>query len=200
MKRSAARFLSGILSSVLVFALVLGGFGVLGSKGDSSVSVFAVGSDGSGSTYTSTSSTAPKKSSVKKAKLSVTANEVNIIAGEKTTLPRSAILNIKNAGGKKTYKIVKVSSSKKKFAINKKGKLTVKSGLAAGTYKVKISVKTTGSKKYKAGKKTVTVTVNAVAPVPAVQPAPATPVDPVTPTDPTTPDTPSDPGNTQGSN
>ena len=42
MKHSTARILSIILSSVLVFVLVLGGFGILGHNGDSAVSVFAV--------------------------------------------------------------------------------------------------------------------------------------------------------------
>ncbi|MBR6391797.1 MAG: cadherin repeat domain-containing protein [Eubacterium sp.] len=51
-------------------------------------------------------------------------------------------------------------SGNKKITINKKtGNITVKKGLKKGTYKVKIKVKAAGNTTYKAGSKTVTVTI-----------------------------------------
>jgi len=196
MKNTTGKVLSAILSIALVFTLMLGGFGLLGLSGDDSVSVFAVGSDGSSdssSSSSSSSSSTAKKKSVKKAKLKVKAIPVTVTTGQKTVLTKDQYLSIKNAGGKKTFKIVKVNKDKKKFSINKKnGKLTIKDGIKAGTYKVKVRVKTKGNKKCKAGNKTVTVTVTVADPVPAA------PVTPAAPTTPATTDTPSDAGTTQG--
>ena len=71
-------------------------------------------------------------------------------------------LKVGKAKGMKSYKLVKVSKKKfkKYFKVNKKnGAITVKKGLAAGTYKVKVKVKAAGNKNYKPKAKTVTVTV-----------------------------------------
>lgn len=82
---------------------------------------------------------------------------------------------VKNAGGKKTYKIASVSpkSAKKFFKISKKGKLTVKKGLAPGEYTVTVKVKTSGSSKYRAGTKKAKVKVVIEQPAPVPAPAPA---------------------------
>lgn len=71
-------------------------------------------------------------------------------------LAAKKVISFKNKGqGIKTYKKVK---GNKKIIINRKiGKVTLKRGLAKGTYKVKAAVKAKGSKNYKASKwKTVT--------------------------------------------
>ena len=74
------------------------------------------------------------------------------------TLAATKIMTFKSKGqGKLSYT---KSSGDKKILIDKKtGKLTVKKGLKKGTYKVKIKVKAAGNSSYKAGTKTVTVTV-----------------------------------------
>lgn len=64
-------------------------------------------------------------------------------------------LTVTKAKGTVTYK---KTSGNKKITIDKKsGKITVKKGLKAGTYKVKIKVSAAGTSKYKKGSKTVTV-------------------------------------------
>ena len=50
--------------------------------------------------------------------------------------------------------------SKKALKINTgSGTITVKKGTRKGTYKMKVTVKASGTTKYKAGSKTVTVTI-----------------------------------------
>ena len=76
-------------------------------------------------------------------------------------------VTVKNAKGKVTYQRVRITCSKKllktakkKILVNKKtGKITLKKGLKKGTYKISIKVTAAGDKIYKAGSKTVTVTV-----------------------------------------
>lgn len=75
-----------------------------------------------------------------------------------------AISPAKKAQGKVTYAItaaVKGSKSlKAKFSINKStGKITVAKGLAKGTYKVTVKAQAAGNANYKAGSKSVVVTV-----------------------------------------
>jgi hypothetical protein len=100
---------------------------------------------------------------VSKEKLKVSGKSVTaegtILQTEDVTFAKSDILKISNSGGKQSFSITGADSSVEFFAIDEKGNLTVKSGIAAGTYKVKVQVKTAGSGKYKAGKKTATVTV-----------------------------------------
>ena len=200
MNKKTKKVLSAVMSLTLMLALVIGCFEIVGMLDGPAVEVQAItsgGSSDSGSSSDSTSggssastsssssgsSSAPakKKTSKAKKKLSVKGNTVAIeyaaAQSQDLVFSRNAIMTVKNAGGKKTYKIVKVNKSKKNFKISKKGKLTVKKGLAPGTYTVKIKVKTKGSKKYKAGTKTakVTIVINppVVAPTPAPAPAPA---------------------------
>ena len=72
------------------------------------------------------------------------------------TLKRSAVISLTGAKGTVTYT---KASGNKKITISKAGKVTVKKGLAKGTYKVKVNVKAAGTANYKAKAKTVTFTV-----------------------------------------
>ncbi len=77
-------------------------------------------------------------------------------------ITRKKALKITKKKGKLTYKLVSVKKAKYKkyFKINKKtGKLTVKKGLKKGTYKVKVKVRASGTKNYKAKTKKATITV-----------------------------------------
>ena len=74
------------------------------------------------------------------------------------TLLRSKVIKLVNAGqGTKTY--VKSSGNSKITIAKTTGKVTVKKGLAKGTYKVKVKVKAAGNTSYKAATKTVTFTI-----------------------------------------
>ena len=61
-------------------------------------------------------------------------------------------------GAKGTVTYTKKSGSKK-ITVSKAGKVTVKKGLAKGTYKVKVKVKAAGNTNYKAKTKIVTFTI-----------------------------------------
>ncbi len=65
-------------------------------------------------------------------------------------------VSVKKAKGKVTYKKIK---GNKKITVAKTGKITVKKGLKKGTYIVKIKVTAAGNKDFKAGSKTVKVTI-----------------------------------------
>ena len=81
------------------------------------------------------------------------------------SLKVSKVIKVTKKGqGKLTYQLVSAKKGsknfKKKFSINKKnGKVTVKKGLKKGTYKLKVKVKASGNTTYKAGTRTVTVTI-----------------------------------------
>ena len=74
------------------------------------------------------------------------------------TLKASKVVKVsKNAsGGKLTYEKL---AGNKKIAVGKAGKVTVKKGLAAGTYKVKVKVTSKATKNYKAKSKNVSFKV-----------------------------------------
>ena len=82
-----------------------------------------------------------------------------------TYLKIGKALKFKNKGqGKLEYKLVSVKKGKKSFKkfikINAKtGKITIKKGLAKGTYKVKLKVQAQGDATHKAGFKTVTIKI-----------------------------------------
>ena len=63
------------------------------------------------------------------------------------------------SGAKGTVTYAKASGNAKIVVNTKTGNLTVKKGLAKGTYKVKVKVKAAGTANYKAATKTVTVTI-----------------------------------------
>lgn len=76
---------------------------------------------------------------------------------KKQTIARNKAINVYNPRGTVTYSKV---SGNKKISINKStGKITVKKGLKKGTYKLKVKVNASGNSAYKAGYRTVTVTI-----------------------------------------
>ena len=81
---------------------------------------------------------------------------VRVKKNKKTVIKKAKAFTIKNAKGKVTFKKTKGS---KKISVAKSGKITVKKGLKAGTYKVKITVTASGNADYKKGSKTVTVKI-----------------------------------------
>ncbi len=193
------KIMTAALACIMTFALAIGTIEIIGMMGSSAVTVQAIGSGGessggsSGSSSSSSSSSSSgssakkaKKKAAPKKKLSVSGNVVTldstVLQSSNVTLPKSQIMNIQNAGGKKTYKIKKVSGgSKKLFKISKKGKLTIKKGIAPGVYTVKVKVTTKGNKKCKAGSKVATISIvvaEPAPPAPAPEPAPAPQQDP----------------------
>ena len=80
------------------------------------------------------------------------------VKSAKQTIKREKAIKVSKQQGTVTYA---KKSGNKKISINKKtGVITVKKGLAKGTYKVKIKVKAAGNANYKASsKKVVTVTI-----------------------------------------
>ena len=76
--------------------------------------------------------------------------------GKAKTIAASKAITVKDAQGKVTYKKV---SGAQKITVANNGKITVKKGIAAGTYKVKIAVKAAGNDLYKAATKNVTVKI-----------------------------------------
>ena len=140
---------------------------------DGSVTYTAVASDSAGS-ISSAAVTVAGASSAKLANtLNVKAKSAVKVKASKLkkkaqTIKASKLLTVSKAKGTVTYskgsvkKNGKKASSKvaKKITVNKStGKVKLKKGLAKGTYKVKIKVKAAGTSKYKAGSKTVTVTI-----------------------------------------
>ena len=101
-----------------------------------------------------------QKALVKKA-----ANTMKVSAKAKTVKYRKVkakkqvvkAITVEKAVGKVTYK--KTSGSAKLTVNAKNGKITVKKGTKKGTYKAKVKVSAAGDGDYKAGAKTVTVTI-----------------------------------------
>ena len=87
---------------------------------------------------------------LKKTVKSKTVNKGNV------SFKQAKVITIKNAKGKVTYKKAK---GNKKIVVSKSGKLTVKKGLAKGTYKIKVKVTAAGNTNYNKETKTVTVTI-----------------------------------------
>ena len=74
-------------------------------------------------------------------------------------LSRSKVMNVSNAQGRVTYKLISVSRSryKKYFKVNaRNGSVTVKKKLKKGTYTVRCRVTASGNNEYKGISKTVT--------------------------------------------
>lgn len=88
--------------------------------------------------------------------MTVKAKTVKAKSAKKTTVKATKAFKVKKAQGKVTYKKTKGNA---KITVSSKGKITVKKGLKAKTYKVKVQVKAKGNANYKSGKKTVTVKV-----------------------------------------
>ena len=79
---------------------------------------------------------------------------LNAKSKKDTTFTAKKAFKVSKAKGKVTYKKTK---SNKKITVAKNGKVTVKKGLKAGTYNVKVKVTAAGNKNYKKGSKTVTL-------------------------------------------
>ena len=82
------------------------------------------------------------------------------------TLKKKAVtvapLAVTKDQGKVTFSVSKwtTAKAKKYLTVNKStGKVTAKKGTPKGTYKFKVKVSAAGNKNYKAGAKTVTVTI-----------------------------------------
>ena len=88
----------------------------------------------------------PKTATVKSAALSK----------KNQTLKVGKVLTVKKNKGTVTYT---KKSGNKNITIAKDGKVTVKKGLKAGTYSIKVNVKAAGNANYKAATKTVTFKV-----------------------------------------
>ena len=110
--------------------------------------------------YTGTSKAA--KFTIKKAANTMTVKKLSkSVSAKKLKSSKRVVapLKVSKNKGKVTYAKVK-SGSSAKLSINKKtGKVTVKKGTKAGTYKIKVKVKAAGNANYKAMTKTVTVAV-----------------------------------------
>ena len=78
------------------------------------------------------------------------------VAKKKQTVKAAKAFSVTKAQGKVTYK---KKSGSKNLSISSSGKITVKKGTQAGTYKMKVKVTAAGNAKYKSGSKTVTVKV-----------------------------------------
>ena len=78
---------------------------------------------------------------------------------KKHTISRAKAYTIKDPVGTLTFKKTNKKGGSK-ITVNKtSGKITVKKGIKKGTYKVKVKIKASGNKEYKAGSQTVTVTI-----------------------------------------
>ena len=75
---------------------------------------------------------------------------------KKVTVKRKKAISVKGAQGTVSYKKTK---GNKMISVAKNGKIIIKKGLKAGTYKIRIKVTAKGNEKYKKGSKTVIVKV-----------------------------------------
>ena len=93
--------------------------------------------------------------------LTVKAKAVNVkfnnLKKKNQVIKQKNAVTVSKAQGKVTYA---KTSGNKKITVNKKnGNITVAKGLKKGTYKIKIKITAAGNSTYKAGSKTVTVTI-----------------------------------------
>ena len=77
------------------------------------------------------------------------------------TVKAAKAFEVKNAKGTVTYAVTKTvtKGATKKVKVAKNGKITVKKGTPAGTYKLKVKVSAAGDNSYKPKSKTVTLVV-----------------------------------------
>ncbi len=92
--------------------------------------------------------------------LKITGKTVNVgastVRSKSRTIPASKFFKVSKKNGKLTYKKTK---GNKKITVAKTGKVTIKSGIKKGKYKVKVKVTAAGDKNHKKASKTVTFTV-----------------------------------------
>ena len=79
---------------------------------------------------------------------------------KKQVIKAAKAFNVKDAQGKLTYKVLKYDKkAKKKIAVSKAGKVTVKKGLKKKTYKLKVRITAKGNANYESATQTVTLKV-----------------------------------------
>lgn len=92
--------------------------------------------------------------------MKVKAKAVIAKAGKKQSFKASKAFKVSDAQGKVTYEVSKYDKrAKKKIAVSKSGKVTVKKGLAKGAYKLKVKVTAAGNYAYASATKTATLKV-----------------------------------------
>ena len=162
MKKHVKKLASGVFIIMLISAMVFTAteIGVvinnepvvleaLGSDGDSG------GSGGSGDTYVPPAKSAnPVKVKAKTYKI-----DYKKLVKKNQTISKNNAFSISNAKGSISFT---KKSGNKKITISKKGVITVKKGLKAGKYPLKVSVKASGNSSYKAAVRTVTVTIKVI--------------------------------------
>ena len=111
-------------------------------------------------TYTCTLCGATKTSKIAKNNYSVKGLKTTVkyatVKKKNVVVKRAKAITVKNAKGKVTYKKTK---GNKKITVAKNGNITVKKGIAKGTYKIKVKVTAAGNTNYNKETKTVTVTI-----------------------------------------
>ncbi len=95
----------------------------------------------------------PMKASAKSSRITL---RYALVKKGNQTIKKSKAFSVSKAQGKVTFK---KKSGNAKIAVSKDGKITVKKGLKAGTYKVNVLVRAAGNAKYKAASKTVTLKI-----------------------------------------
>ena len=159
------KVLSSALALMLALVFVAGASEVVEMLGFSPVTAQVLGSDGDPDpTPTPTPTPTPVKKTKKSNPISVKGKTVKLsaskLASKKLTIAKKNALTVSSAKGTVTFK---KKSGNSKISINKSsGKITVKKGLKAGTYKLKVTVKASGNSSYKAGSDTATVTIKVV--------------------------------------
>ena len=96
---------------------------------------------------------APNKIIAKAKKVTLNSSALQ---NDNQTIKSTSAITVKKAKGKVTYKKIKGSS---KIDVNQNGNITVKKGLKAGSYRVKIKVTAKGNANYKSKSKTVTLLI-----------------------------------------
>ena len=167
MKKTFKKVLSSLLPLVLALVFVTGTFEVCDMLGAPSVASYVLGSSATPATPTPTP--APAKKKKKKAKkentITVSGKTVDVsvakVAKKKVTVKKKAAITVSSAKGKVTFK---KKSGNKKITVSKSGNFTLKKGLKAGTYIVKVKVTAAGNSSYKKKTVTGTVTIRVVKP------------------------------------
>ena len=108
--------------------------------------------------------TAEKKKNTLGVKAKTVTLKAKDVKKKNKTFAVKKVMTVSKAKGKVTYQLTNAKRgkkvAKKYFAVDKKtGKLTVNKGVKKGTYKVTVKVSAAGNKDYKAGTKSVTITV-----------------------------------------
>ena len=109
-----------------------------------------------GKAETKTLAKLPKKANPMKVTVKSPVVKVSKLKTKKQTIKKANTFKITKAQGTVTFK---KKSGSGNLTISKAGVITVKKGTKKGNYKMKVVVSAAGNKNYKAGSKTVTVTV-----------------------------------------